>query len=424
MSINANGSGKKVESQTIIIDAEIQDVVTKIAEPIFKVAGIKKPKIYIISDIRPNAFTNGGENIFITTSLISMFPDPNVLRGVIAHEVGHIVGNHVGKTEAKLDGNYTAATASVLLGTFLFMAGQGLDLGVLMGGAMISQHAAERSFLKFSRENETTADIKANNLLVKAGFDSSGLLKLLEHFNSTRSNTYGSVYDQTHPLSVDRINLLKSYHNTHNFIEDPNLKFSYEMAAAKLLAYTQNSPNLLKLSNDQKDYALSLIENKKYNKVKSLEKIDGLIKKYPNYPFFYLQRAEILTNFGDKNAIEFYSKALSLSKKYYGKNDIIQIEQSIAKIILLDSIIEIKNAISFLEINLTKFQNNLTIVKFLSLAYDKIGNKANSLYYRALEELLNGNIKLAKRIAQTAKVHAGNNNELILKIEDIINFEI
>jgi predicted Zn-dependent protease len=37
--------------------------------------------------------------VFITSGLIINYPDPDVLRGVVAHEIGHILGHHVARRD-------------------------------------------------------------------------------------------------------------------------------------------------------------------------------------------------------------------------------------------------------------------------------------------------------------------------------------
>ncbi|MFT6386159.1 MAG: putative Zn-dependent protease, partial [Rickettsiales bacterium] len=77
---------------SLIRDAEIEDFLHDITRPILKAANLnpKEIKIYIVNDSSLNAFVSGGQNIFINTGLITKYPDPNVLIGVIAHETGHI----------------------------------------------------------------------------------------------------------------------------------------------------------------------------------------------------------------------------------------------------------------------------------------------------------------------------------------------
>ncbi|HTR19178.1 MAG TPA: M48 family metalloprotease [Candidatus Paceibacterota bacterium] len=65
----------------------------RIVENLAITAGLPKPRIYIIEDPAPNAFSTGRDKnhaaIAVTTGLLQMM-DRNELEGVIAHELSHI----------------------------------------------------------------------------------------------------------------------------------------------------------------------------------------------------------------------------------------------------------------------------------------------------------------------------------------------
>lgn len=67
--------------------------VHRVLENISIAAGIKKPRLYIIRDMAPNAFATGRNQdtaaIAVTTGLLSML-DRSELEGVLAHELAHI----------------------------------------------------------------------------------------------------------------------------------------------------------------------------------------------------------------------------------------------------------------------------------------------------------------------------------------------
>jgi predicted Zn-dependent protease len=91
----------QVQAEGIISDEEVETVVKKLATPIILAAGVNPEEInfYIVLDQDVNAFVYGGRNIFINTGLLTLFNDPDVLKGVIAHELGHITGGHIARRE-------------------------------------------------------------------------------------------------------------------------------------------------------------------------------------------------------------------------------------------------------------------------------------------------------------------------------------
>ena len=83
--------------KTGIRDAEIERILRGYSEPLFTAAGLdaKSVNLYIIKDESLNAFVAGGQNVFINTGMITTLKSPNELKGVIAHETGHISGGHL-----------------------------------------------------------------------------------------------------------------------------------------------------------------------------------------------------------------------------------------------------------------------------------------------------------------------------------------
>ncbi|MEM8635470.1 MAG: M48 family metalloprotease, partial [Pseudomonadota bacterium] len=77
-------------------DAEIESILREYTDPILEAAGLvpEDVSIYVINDLSLNAFVAGGQNIFINSGLIIEADHPGQLKGVIAHEAGHIAGAH------------------------------------------------------------------------------------------------------------------------------------------------------------------------------------------------------------------------------------------------------------------------------------------------------------------------------------------
>src|SRR5271156_101175 len=91
---------------SIIRDTEIEAILHEEADPIFVAAGLdpKAVQIHLVESNEINAFSAGGEQIFLFTGLILQTKNPNQLIGVIAHETGHIAGGHIARS-----GDFTRA---------------------------------------------------------------------------------------------------------------------------------------------------------------------------------------------------------------------------------------------------------------------------------------------------------------------------
>src|SRR5580658_9182244 len=87
---------------SIIRDTEIEEILHEDADPIFRAAGLdpKAVQIHIVSDPQLNAFSAGGQQLFLNTGLILETKSPNQLIGVMAHETGHNAGGHIARSGA------------------------------------------------------------------------------------------------------------------------------------------------------------------------------------------------------------------------------------------------------------------------------------------------------------------------------------
>ena len=75
------------KNKRIIIDAEIHQYLTKLANPILNVAKInlEDVKIHILEDNALNAFVAEGKNIFLHTGLLISTENPQQLRGCLLY---------------------------------------------------------------------------------------------------------------------------------------------------------------------------------------------------------------------------------------------------------------------------------------------------------------------------------------------------
>ena len=86
-------------AQSLIRDTEIEHMLRDYSDPILEAAGLRPADVdlYIVADPTLNAFVTGGQNIFLHTGIILESETPNQLKGVIAHEAGHISGAHLAR---------------------------------------------------------------------------------------------------------------------------------------------------------------------------------------------------------------------------------------------------------------------------------------------------------------------------------------
>ena len=308
---------------SLIRDTEIEAILHQDADPIFVAAGLapKSVKIYIISDKELNAFSAGGEKLFLNTGLILETKTPNQLVGVIAHETGHIAGGHIARS-----GGFTKAALgpmilSVGLGVLAALAGQP---GAAAGLIFSSGYFGEISALGYSREQESRADQAAATYLETAGLSGSGLVSFFDNFR------YQEVFDdekkypffRDHPLTDDRIEALRARveHQPHHAAEDASDAVArHTLMKAKLEAFLDGPGQTFSdyPVSDQSfpaKYARAIAYYRETETKRALQAIDALIEEKPNDPYLYELRGQVLFEVGrPKEAEPAHRKSVELA---------------------------------------------------------------------------------------------------------------
>ena len=144
-------------AQSILRDAETEAFLDEISAPLIAAAGLdpKNVDIILINDKSINAFVAGGQAVYLHSGLIDAATTANEVQGVIAHELGHVVGGHVVRFNEGVSVASGISIASLILAAAAIAAGAGeAGMGILSAG----QQAAMGKFLAYSRGQEGTAD--------------------------------------------------------------------------------------------------------------------------------------------------------------------------------------------------------------------------------------------------------------------------
>ena len=153
-----------------------------------------------------NAFALPGGPIWVHRGLIDAAQNESQLAGVIAHEVAHIAQRH--------------AASQITQGTFANV-GLGL-LGAVLGegtGSRIAQlgagFAANAAMMKFGRDAERQADMKALQYMKRAGYDPRGMVEFLQVLRKRQGRDPGSVqtFFSSHPAPAERVRRLQQEAN-------------------------------------------------------------------------------------------------------------------------------------------------------------------------------------------------------------------
>lgn len=196
--------------QSLIRDTEIEHMLRDYTDPLLEAAGLQPADVdlYIIADPEINAFVTGGQNIFMHTGTIVEAENPLQLKGVLAHETGHIAGAHL----ARINDGAQAAQAPMLvtmgLGLLAVFAGEGGAGAALLAS---SQQFGQLSFLTYSRTQEAAADQAGLSYLEATGQSGQGLVEFFERFRyqEVMSQARRFPYFRSHPLSSQRVAALR-----------------------------------------------------------------------------------------------------------------------------------------------------------------------------------------------------------------------
>lgn len=160
----------------------------------------------------PNAFALPGGTLVLTDELVQRFGDnPDLIAGVLAHEIGHVAENH------SLHQLYQSLSLYVLIA---LIAG---DVGpILEDLAFEGQTLAN---LSFSRKHEMAADTYALHLLADSGYSSDGIRYFFEVLSVDDS---GPSWTSSHPSSAERLDNIDSFQSIPDLpdVSIPSIRFS------------------------------------------------------------------------------------------------------------------------------------------------------------------------------------------------------
>ncbi len=174
--------------------AAVEDIMARLAAAApdspydFRVTVVRHPMV--------NAFATPGGRIVVFGGLLEKTGDPEELAGVLAHEMQHVLLRHATRRLLK---DYST---SMLLG--LFFGGQDSVGSLAAGGLQMLDR------FRYSRRGEEEADRAGIALLIRAGIDPRGMLRLFQTVGDGRDLPERlPSYLSTHPSFAERIALLE-----------------------------------------------------------------------------------------------------------------------------------------------------------------------------------------------------------------------
>ncbi len=411
------------QGETLIRDTEIEEILHKDADPIFRAANIdpKGVQVVIIGSKDFNAFA-APKVMAVFTGLILQTKNPNELQGVMAHEVGHLAAGHSFRSGEMQHAGMVPMILTMGLGVLAAVAGAGDAAAGLITSA---PYFGALGAAGYSREQEARADQAGATLLEKAGLSGRGLAEFFDNFR------YQEVFGQyrrykffiDHPLSSDRIEALQGRVAAlphYSEVDSKEALAEHEVMKAKLDGFINPIQSLTKYDEKDKGYparyarAIAYYQTKEPDK--ALKRVDDLIADYPNNPYLYELKGQILFEFGrvpeaeapQRKSVELKPEAPLLH---------INLGQTL---IALDDKKKINEGIHELRAALQEEDDNAVAWRLLAEAYDKTGQDGMARLATAEYAFSVGNMRDARQFAIRARDRLDKNSPEWRRATDIV----
>jgi predicted Zn-dependent protease len=400
-----------------IRDAEIEKILRGYSDPIFRAGGLdeKAVEVYIINDPSLNAFVAGGQNVFINTGMIMTLDTPNELKGVIAHETGHITGGHLARGPEAMAKAEVPMLITMLAGVAAIAAGApDIGMALLIG----SQSVAQRQILAYSRVQESAADQAGMKFMSTTGQSPRGMLKVFDRFadQEALSGYRQDPFVRSHPLSRERISAMQDLVDkspNKDKLDTQQEQSDYSMMRAKLRGFIEKPEVVLRLyplpdKSAAARYARAAAYFRSADLTRALPEIDSLIAERPNYAYYWELKGQILVESSKpKEGVPAYRKAVELAP-----NEPLILASLGAALLATEDETVIEEAKKHLKRALQDEPDNGMAWYYLADAYARTGNDAMAALATAERYYALGSYSEAMTFAQRAqkKLNEGTND--------------
>ncbi len=414
-------------SQTIIRDAEIEQMIKTWTTPVIKSAGLSPGavKIVLVQSPELNAFVAGGQNIFLYTGLLQKTENPGEVIGVVAHELGHIAGGHLVRAGEQAERTSYEVMLGAIVGIGVGAAtGSGDAAAAILSG---TSSFAQRNMLAFSRTQESSADQAGLRFLKDAQMNPSGLPSFLEKLADQEllPASQQNEYVRTHPLTRDRISTLEN-----DVAQSPLRQKSWSdtwvrdhaRMKAKLIGFI--TPQQVAWAYPADDtsipaqYAHAIAAYRANQVDDAIKKTNALIEREPNNPYFHELKGQMLYDFGRaSSAIAPYARAVELApdqaliKLGYAQA---RAEDPRAPLSTLRDTITILDQVRLAE------PRNTRVLRLLGTLHGRLGHTGMAQAWLAEEAFLQARYDESRRLANGARLDLPKDSPARQRVEDLI----
>jgi predicted Zn-dependent protease len=362
---------------TLIRDTEIEEILRKGADPIFRAAGFDPANvgILLVGDKELNAFATSGLQIGLHTGLILQTETPNELLGVVAHEAGHLAGSHPARSADMMRAGLRPMLLTMGLGVLALLAGATDAGAVLIGNA---NYFGTLGALGYSREQEGRADQAGAGFLEAAGMSGRGLVDFFDNFRYQEvfSEARRFAYFRSHPISSQRIDMLRGRvekASNYNRVDSAEALAEHEIMKAKLDGFLNPGQALIKYKEKDGSYPARYARAIAYYQSRqpdhALRLIDGMLKEQPENPYLWELKGQILFEFGRAKEAEAPQRR-SVELKPDAPLLRINLGQTL---IALDDKAKAEEGVEALKTALLQEKDNAVAWRMMAVAYDRLG---------------------------------------------------
>jgi predicted Zn-dependent protease len=398
----------QAQNISIVRDAEMESIIRTYAKPIWGAAGLDATAVhvYIVADPTLNSFVAGGQNLFMNSGTILRSESPNQLIGIMAHETGHIAGGHLARTDEALHNATIENIIALVVGAAAAAAsGNG---GVAAAAALGGSAAAQRSFLQFSITQEASADQAALTFLDRTHQSARGLLQFFEILEQQEllSAAHQDPWMRTHPLTAQRVDYVREHvlHSPYSDVPDPPAWVEmHKRMKAKLAAFLGSPQQVLAaIKPDDNTVPARYARAIAYYRIPELDKalpaIDGLIRDYPNDPYFHELKGQMLFENGRvAEAVAPYEQAVRLEPQ----SALLRVEAAQVQLETDDQAL-VPRALANLNDAVRFEDRNPDAWRFLAIAYGRSNNMGMMALALAEEGVADGDYQQARQQAMRA----------------------
>jgi len=415
-------------SISLLRDAEAEALIADYTRPLLKAAGLGSATVQVklVNDDTFNAFVADSRHIFVNAGAIIDSTTPNQLIGVLAHEIGHLAANHLAQLRSEIRRMQILSALALLGGVAAGAAGGGAAAGAVATGGL---QFGQRGLLMYARENETAADQLALQYLAQTGQSAKGMLETFQRFAEQQMfmSAHIDPYVQTHPLAADRIAMIDELARKSKFFDKPDdaaLQARHDLVRAKFAAFTRNGQSVLRLyppsdTSLAADYARAIVAYRFADPQSALARMDALIKRSPNNPYFWELKGQILLETGKpRDAVAPLRKAVALAPNA----GLIRVMLGQALVGTGDAKLT-DEAIAALTKGIGDDPDQPVGYRHLAIAYARKDNIPLADLASAQGSFASGDIETAKKYAMRAQEKLKTGSPAWLRADDIITYK-